>query len=173
MDFVASGVTGRLRFQPCRPVPAYPIKRQRARRERRHPKASITGRASPIDPLENLAALSQLTPSSASERAENAGITRSATWTRCIRISPREAILCAQTASFRVASKMFTLSLKPMAGENRALAGAQRKAIHAGASNAIPSRGAKSSSRRPNLPRSADALAERETPAADCLRLLL
>ena len=53
MDFVASGITGRLRFQPCRPVPAYPIKRQRARRERRHPKASITGRASPIDPLEN------------------------------------------------------------------------------------------------------------------------
>ena len=33
--------------------PAYPIKRQRARRERRHPKASKTGRASPLDPLEN------------------------------------------------------------------------------------------------------------------------
>ena len=40
VDFVASGITGRLRFQPCRPV-------KRARRERRHPKASITGRASP------------------------------------------------------------------------------------------------------------------------------
>ena len=33
--------------------PAYPIKRQRARRERRHPKASKPGRASPLDPLEN------------------------------------------------------------------------------------------------------------------------
>ena len=37
--FVASGITGRLRFNSSRPVPAYPIKRQRARRERRHPKA--------------------------------------------------------------------------------------------------------------------------------------
>ena len=33
--------------------PAYPIKRQRARREHRHPKASKTGRASALDPLEN------------------------------------------------------------------------------------------------------------------------
>ena len=33
--------------------PAYPIKRPRARREHRHPKASKPGRSLPLDPLEN------------------------------------------------------------------------------------------------------------------------
>ena len=33
--------------------PAYPIKRPRARREHRHPKASKPGKSLPLDPLEN------------------------------------------------------------------------------------------------------------------------
>ena len=33
--------------------PAYPIKRPRARREHRHPKASNSGKSFPLDPLEN------------------------------------------------------------------------------------------------------------------------
>jgi hypothetical protein len=41
-------VTGRLRFQPCRPAPELtPSSANRARRERRHPNASIPGKSLP------------------------------------------------------------------------------------------------------------------------------
>jgi hypothetical protein len=49
-DSVARGQPSRLRFQPRRLYPAYPIKRRRARREHRHPKASKTEKGIRLPP---------------------------------------------------------------------------------------------------------------------------
>jgi P27 family predicted phage terminase small subunit len=53
-EAAAGEMRQRLRFQPSRrPAPSLPIKRPRARREHRHPKASKPGKSLPLDPLEN------------------------------------------------------------------------------------------------------------------------
>ena len=54
VDFVASGQSpANCVFNLAALRPAYPIKRQRARRERRHPKASESGKTLALDLLEN------------------------------------------------------------------------------------------------------------------------
>ena len=54
--------------------PAYPIKRQRARREHRHPKASKTGKSLPLDPLENTNQGSQFTSAAVTGALAEAGV---------------------------------------------------------------------------------------------------
>ena len=52
-DSVACGNSADCVFNLAALHPAYPIKRQGARREHRHPKASKTGKSLALDPLEN------------------------------------------------------------------------------------------------------------------------